>query len=308
MWGGFVTHYKEEHEYREFTGRAEMHKALNSLIGILEGIAIDNEVVALEAQELSHWYGLYRHLINHHPFSEIIPVVDSALADGVLTCEEAEDLRYLCKRLTSKGYYDFITGELQILQGMFHGLLADNVLSDAEILALQSWLKEHEELKGFYPFDEIVALLYVVLEDGVISGDERDLLKAFFAEFIDTRDSLTLDEVSLAELREEYKVQNICAKDPDIVLEGKLFCFTGRSIRGTRDSIEDKIIALGGRFHKDVVKDTDYLVVGAEGSPCWVFACYGRRVEAAIRWRKKGRPMVIVNEYDFWNVVDRQHG
>lgn len=300
-----MAHYKEESEYREFTGRAEMHKALNSLIGILKGIAIDHDVIALEAQELSHWYGLYRHLINHHPFNEIIPVVDSALADGVLTCEEAEDLRYLCERLTSKGYYDFITGELQMLHGILHGLLADNLLSDAEILALQSWLKEHEELKGLYPFDEIVALLYVVLEDGVISDDERNLLKVFFAEFIDTRDSLTLDEVALAELRAEYKVQNICAKDPAIVFADNLFCFTGKSTRGTRDSIAEQIISLGGRFHNDVVKDTKYLIVGSDGSPCWAFSCYGRKVEKAVQWRKEGGTLTIVNEHDFWSAVDR---
>ncbi len=300
-----MAHYKEECEYREFTGKAEMHKALNGLIGILEGIAIDHDVITLEVQELSHWYGLYRHLINHHPFSEIIPAVDSALADGMLTCEEAEDLRYLCERLTSEGYYDFVTSEIQILHGILHGLLADNVLSNAEIIALQRWLKEHEELKGKYPFDEIVALLYVVLEDGVISDDERNQLKAFFAEFVDTRDSLTLDEVALAELRTEYKVQNICAKDPNIVFDGSLFCFTGKSTRGTRDSIAGQIVSLGGTFHNEVVKDTKYLIVGADGSPCWAFSCYGRKVEKAVQRRKEGGLLTIVNEHDFWSAVEK---
>lgn len=47
----------------------------------------------------------------------------------------------------------------------------------------------------------------------------------------------------------------------------------------------------------------NYLVIGAEGNPCWAFACYGRKVEKAVELRKKGVRVVIVHENDFHDAV-----
>lgn len=43
-------HCKEIDEYRQFTGPAESHKAINSFRGLLEGIALDAEVIVSRAQ------------------------------------------------------------------------------------------------------------------------------------------------------------------------------------------------------------------------------------------------------------------
>lgn len=47
----------------------------------------------------------------------------------------------------------------------------------------------------------------------------------------------------------------------------------------------------------------DFLVVGADGNPCWAFACYGRKVEMAIDYRKQGCKLLIVHENDFWDAA-----
>lgn len=281
-----------------------MQKAINSFLGILEGISIDHDVVSMEIQELTHWYNLYRDMIDHHPFSEILPAIDKALSDQILTYDEVEDLRWLCKQISSVNYYNLVTSEIQRLHGLLHGLLADNTLSDIEIIALQDWLNDHGDLKGTYPFDEIFSLLYAVTSDGVIADNERNMLKAFFSEFIDTRDSLLLNDLELTSLRKEYDIYNICAHDPAIVLAGNTFCFTGKSTRGTRDSIAARIVSCGGIYNDRVTSDTQYLIVGADGSPCWAFSCYGRKVEQAVQQRKKGSRLTIVNENDFWPVLE----
>ena len=72
-------------------------------------------------------------------------------------------------------------------------------------------------------------------------------------------------------------------------------------LTSNRDHIERN----GGRFHKSVVRELDYLVIGADGNPCWAFACYGRKVEAAIEYRKQGCKIVMVHEDDFWEAVER---
>lgn len=299
-----MAHYKEEFEYREFTGRAEMQKAMNGFLGILEGISIDHDVVSLEVQELTHWYNLYRDLIDHHPFSEILPAVDKALSDQILTYDEVEDLRWLCRQVSSVDYYNLITSEIQILHGVLHGLLADNVISDVEVAALQRWLDDHGDLKGTYPFDEIFSLLYAVTSDGAISDDERNTLKAFFSEFVDCRDSCNLNALELAELRESCSVRGICAREPNILIKDHTFCFTGKSVLAKRDEIAEIIVGRGGSYANSINNKTQYLIVGADGSPCWAFSCYGRKIELAIQKRKEGCLLTIVNENDFWAALE----
>lgn len=296
---------KELDEYRSFMGKAEMHKALNTLVGILEGIALDCQISAIEMDELTNWYSLHAPLINQHPFSEIIPVLSDALSDGVLTQEEAEDILWVCRNiLNSKefsGYFCAITSSIQELEGVLHGIMADNVLTDDEIVSLRNWMDDHDFLRGTYPFDEIYSLIIAAREDGVVTEDERNMLRAFFATFIDTRESLNINTFEIQDIQSRYSIGGICAVDPEITFEGKIFCFTGTSSRATRKEIAQWIEDHGGAYRDSVTKQTDYLVVGADGNPCWTFACYGRKVEKALSLRKSGHGIVIVNEFDLWD-------
>lgn len=295
----------ETEEYRQFTGPAEHHKAVNSFLGLLEGISIDGVVDEKEFQELKNWYDLYRPFIDRHPFNEILPAIEEALADNILTYDEVDALRWLCHNVDSQRYYDTVTSSIQNLHGILHGIMANNAVTDDELRGLHRWLQTQIILKGTYPFDEIYSLLSSILADGVVTDDERNILKAFFSEFVDTHDSYNLNEKELIELREHYSVSGICAKDPDIVFDGNTFCFTGASSRAKRSDIEALICDHGGSCSESVTKKTRYLIVGAEGNPCWAFSCYGRKIEKAVELRKNGQPIIIVNEYDFWSALER---
>ncbi len=52
------------------------------------------------------------------------------------------------------------------------------------------------------------------------------------------------------------------------------------------------------------LKNTDYLIVGNAGNPCWAYSCYGRKIEQAVDLRKAGGKIKIVNEIDFWDVLE----
>ncbi len=291
-------------EYRRFMGAAEAQKAINSFRGLMEGIAIDGRVDAKEQAELTNWYNLYRGQIDRHPFNELLPAIDLALSDGVLTTDEVSDLLWLCDQVSSGSYYDLITSSVQALHGVIHGLLANNELSTEEVIQLRGWLSDHSILRGTYPFDEIYSLVESVLEDGQVSETERNALKAFFSEFVDIRDSCNLDENELSKLREQYSIQGICTKNPSITIPGHSFCFTGASTRASRVEIAHEISVRGGVFTPSVGKKTEYLIVGSEGNPCWAYSCYGRKVEKAVALRKSGNNIAIVNELDFWETLD----
>lgn len=296
---------KEREEYQKFTKPAEVHKAVNTLRGIVSGIATDTKVTGSEMEELIHWCSVHNHLRDWHPFSEILPVVENACADGIITEEESKDILWLCASFTSRAaYYDEVTSAIQFLSGMIHGIMADGELSDKEIQAIKTWIDDNDFLAGTYPFDEINSLLTSVLADKKISEDERNTLLAFFSNIIEFRNSLNLTEQDFVDLRKEYSVDGICSLCPEIKIEGRTFCFTGESVHGTRKEIYETITRLGGVCRNSVSKKTDYLIVGNCGNPCWAYACYGRKIEEAMTLRKEGGHVVIVNETDFWDTVE----
>lgn len=296
---------KELTEYRQFTKPAELHKAINTLRGIVAGLATDAAIDAAEIQELTHWCTLHSHLRDRHPFSEILPVVEQACADNMISEDEAKDILWVCSSFADSGaYYDSITSAIQFLSGLVHGIMADSEISDAEVKALQSWINANDFLSGTYPFDEINSLLYSIMEDKIVDAAERDTLMAFFSNLIEFKDSFNLVEKDFADLREKCSVSGICSVCPDIHIEGHTFCFTGESYRSTRKEIFQTIEALGGTCKTGMSNKIDYLVVGNAGNPCWAYACYGRKIEEAVALRKNGGHVLIVNETDFWDAAE----
>lgn len=291
-------------DYRKFMQKEELHKSLNSLVGILEGILADNNVNKKESNELQNWYSLHEHLINVQPFKELLPAITFAFEDETLDIEEAEGILWLCGRYLNKRqdelYFDMATSAIQRLEGMLHGFLSDGQLTDTELSALGIWLDENTQLSGIYPYDEIYSLLATTKNDGVISLDERNMLKAFFSTFVDISESVNIHADEVKRLQTEYSIGGICANAPDILFKNKTFCFTGASGKVSRKEFASVVESFGGIFKDSVTKDVDYLIVGADGNPCWAFSCYGRKVEKAVALRKKGHHIIIAHENDFW--------
>lgn len=296
---------KELEEYQQYTKPSELHKAVNTLRGLVAGMTTDRIASKEEVDELANWCMAHRHLINRHPFKELIPLIERVYEDGTVTDDEASDILWLCNNFVSDSdYYDLITSSIQFLQGLTHGIMADEEISDSEIHALQQWITTNEFLMGTYPFDEIESLLMTILMDGKVTEDERDMLKAFFSNFIDLQISYNLNELKLNAMKEKYSIEGICAVCQEIDFENSLFCFTGESERAKRNEIAELIESLGGEFKNNVTNKTKYLVVGNKGNPCWAFSCYGRKIEDAVNRRKAGQKLIIVNEVDFWDIVE----
>lgn len=113
--------------YRLYMRAAEMDKAMHTLEGILRGIVIDQQVNLAEVKEVVAWYKQYEAYVSIHPFSELIPAISRAMEDGVVEQHEIDDMQWLCANLqTGSAYYDVITADIQKLQGILQGILADN--------------------------------------------------------------------------------------------------------------------------------------------------------------------------------------
>lgn len=296
--------HPDQRPYARFTTRSQLEKSVNSLVGLIEGVAIDGLINPSEVGFLQLWLSEHAELRDRHPFNELVPRVEAAIADGVFSQEEREDLLWLCERLASTEYFDKTTADIQRLHAMLGGILADGRVSEAELRGLAAWQNEHQHLKTCWPYDEVESFIIAILEDKVIDEQEHESLKAFFSEFIKVLDQRTLKNPAVSD---GGAIMGLCAVCPQVEFGGSKFCFTGSSTRYTRTKLSEIVTRLGGEVVSSMSPEVAYLVIGAEGNPCWAYACYGRKVERAVELRKAGSRLLIIHEHDFHDAVaDRE--
>lgn len=288
--------HPDQDSYRDFCRPAILEKAVFTLIGIVEGITADSMVNASEIELLASWLELHRPYRLVHPFTEVVPLLEQILSDGVFDESERQDLLWLGRKILNGDLRETARSDMQVLHGILQGIVADGIIQPQELAEVQDWINRHTHLKTMWPYDEIESMIISVLADGIIDASEHSRLIAFLSDFCELLPAPLLGELN-------HAVTGICAVCPDIVFEGKSFCFTGASDRFNRKNFEALITRLGGTPKSSVSKNLDYLVIGGCGNPCWAFACYGRKVEAAMNLRKAGATIVIVHENDLQDAI-----
>lgn len=294
-----MTH-SDHRNYFQLTRRSRLEKSVNSLLGIVEGIAADTRINSREIAFLDAWLENHRAVQGTHPFNELTGVVNRAIADGFLSGDEHQDLLWLCDQLRSADFFDVVTADMQRLHAMLGGIAADGIINESELTQLSDWLEEHDHLKTRWPYEEVDSLITAVLKDRRIDADEHKMLLDHFKEFTAVLDERTVKNPLVAR---PPTLVGLCAVNPEIRFRGTTFCFTGASCRYTREVFYALVQELGGEVSASVKSDLDYLIIGAEGNPCWAYACYGRKVEKAVELRKQGARLLLVHELDFHDAV-----
>jgi NAD-dependent DNA ligase len=85
---------------------------------------------------------------------------------------------------------------------------------------------------------------------------------------------------------------------PEVVFEGRSFCFTGIFVfgDGDRDQCEAAVRARGGYCYERPNRDLNYLVIGTFAEPAWAYKTYGRKIETALELKNAGANCKIVSE------------
>lgn len=284
-------------DHFKYTIKSRNDKAINTLLGILQGIAADRTINSEEMKLLTNWIDDNQSLVDRHPYNEVIPKMIQALADGNFSEGEQEDLVWFCNQWQSNTFFETITADLQQLQAIMAAIAADGIVAEAEAEKLSDWIEEHDDLRSCWPYDEVESLLVTVLKDKWVDLAEQKMLLDFFASFLP--ESVNLQRSTT----KTNVISGVCAVSPDIKFDGSSFCFTGDSLRATREEMKTMAIDRGARVVSDVSPKVNYLIVGSKGNPCWAFACYGRKIEKAMQLRKSGTQIVIVHEADFFDAI-----
>ena len=288
-----------EYAHRIFTQKSEADKALNTLKGILSGIVIDDVVNESEINNLKDWVSQHSLLIQRNQFKEFMSAINGYLQNEIPKSEFIQDLIYLCQAYESDNYYyNGITSDLQILNGLCQGILADNNVNDEEISGLNNWLTAHKHLNGLWPYDELNTIVENILADGIITLDDTELLHAFISQFAANEKPNPIDEIL-------GNILSIYAVNPKVEISGKSFSFTGILQSYKRSEAVKYVEQFGGTSTSNPSANTNYLVVGDIGNVSWAYTAYGRKIELAMKLRKSGHRIQIIRESDFKKAIER---
>lgn len=181
------------------------------------------------------------------------------------------------------------------LLGLARGMLADQELSNSEIEFLQSWLSNHSEVTRNFPGNVIQGRIEEVLEDGIITEEERSHLVQTLQLLIDDK---------LEDLAEKIDITELWFDEAGAIdFDRSRFCLTGNFVYGPirvcRMAIEERGGEVAATLAENASFNPQYLVVGALGVDEWRDGGLGRQIELAMRMRATGGRVKIIPE-DSW--------
>lgn len=282
---------------------------LERLLGIINGIVVDDELTDTEIAALSDWLDTHSSLFVVEPFRELKVLLERCLSDGVVESVERDEILEWCSCfVNSNPFPDGVTTAVRLLHGVLSGIGIDHKITDDEIAGLQDWLYNFESLKDdVYPFNDLFPLLERILDDGIITDEERSEFSCFCGMFTErvVKSPILHDEIYIESWMKTRSpifepLLNFCDHVHKIIFHGRTFCFTGPAVYGKRSELHALVEKCGGVSRDRVVKELDYLIIGAQSSPYWVYSTYGRKIESVIERNKaRNSETVIIHEDAF---------
>lgn len=279
-----------------FNYKRNRDKLFANLISIIDGVLSDCELSDSEILYITTWLS-DSEVISSNPFVMLLQErISRVLEDGVITTEERQEIKQTLvdvqRAIMDMPNVDLYSKEsdINLLNGLCKGIVADKDLSIDEINYLDWWLTRNGMLKRNYPGKHLYQLVKTIKEDGVIDQNESDLLYKALVDFSGTDlNTGIVDGLSC---------QLPCDDIDSLDLYGASFCLTGNFVLGKRSIVSKMIEDAGGSVTDRVTQSTDYLVIGGLSSRDWRYSTHGRKIEKAIDDRDSGKSSVKITTED----------
>lgn len=178
------------------------------------------------------------------------------------------------------------------LLGICKGVIADEIVCQAEASFLLNWLEANQHVAKEFPANVLYPRLIEMLADGVLDAEESK-------ELLDMLRLMTGEQGQQATVPMSTGIA-YDSPQPPLDFEGLEFCLTGEFAYGRRNDVQSRIEALGGSCVKNVVKRGCVVVVGCMGSEAWLHSTHGRKIKEAVAARDSGSPVCVVSE-EHWH-------
>ena len=180
-------------------------------------------------------------------------------------------------------------GRADELVGFLTGVASDGILNDQEVEALSSWLNRNESIRDKWPASVVVNRLNHILEDGLITEEERQ-------DLLNTVQKITGTDSSSPAVTYEASTE-VWEDDVDeVTIAGSVFCLAGEFVSGDRNHMDTNLRLRGAETSPNVNKEVDFLVIGTLASRDWLYTSHGRKIEKAILLKRKGAKILVITE------------
>lgn len=252
---------------------------INELYGIVKGINYDGIINQFEINLLQKWVDNNSKYKQYSLFNRIITNLSEILEDNYISDYEKIELENMITHIASSKIYNESTLGMQVLKGIMRGVSCDEKVAQEEVEKIKIWLDKNNYLSGIYPYDKILLIVNNILEDGILTDQEKEILAQTFEEVLDPVYSTNT------------KINVLDFKD-------KTFCLTGEFKSGSKEEIKQKVEALGANEKSGVSSKLDYLLVGGIGSDAWKYGNVGGKIAKAQEIQEKGAKVRIISEDD----------
>lgn len=268
--------YRVDDDRKFFSSDSMLKKAINELDGTIRGLVSDHHINQEETAALQNWMDTYVACFQQSQFEELLRILKRSVEDKTISSQDLKKIDLFIKNFQLKrSAGNDATQAMQVLIGIVRGLLADEELNDEEILSLQKWMQSHKYLSGNFSFNKIEKKLSNILEDGIITQDEKNEL---------------FEDLNLF-IHPDRK-----AKGNTIVFEKMSFCLTGHFNKVSRSDISRMITENGGTIQANITKKTNYLLVGERGEKSTKFGKRSGKLSKALQLQQKGSEIKIISE------------
>ena len=271
---------RETDEFSPFISNPALRKSIAEFYGTVRGFSIDGKITEEELAYILDWRNEYANFSDRPEIAGILRVIDKISDDRKITMSEAQLLQQTIKEYLDLVQSSAITLATQVLDGIMKGILVDGVVSEAECRNLRQWLYDNIYLSGHYPFNRLIETLDGVLEDSVITREERASITNTIHELLDPVNAL------------RHMVYS---------LDGKHVCLSGNFSMGQKSEVEKRVVSMGGIIDSNVKKSTNYLIVGDCDCASYSNGTYGTKVKKAMEYNEKGCNIQIVKESDVFS-------
>jgi DNA polymerase-3 subunit epsilon len=153
----------------------EHARIVETLAGLLDGIAVDEQITPRELLGLQNWLDSHAELLTAPLFDEVKGRVRAALEMKTLGTVAHEALLTYCHEFTGKhaATHPTTSEAFARLQGMALGVLADGRLDDEEIVKLRAWLEDFVAFRQHFVFSTFFDMLDEVSQQRKIDDAQR---------------------------------------------------------------------------------------------------------------------------------------
>lgn len=250
-------------------------------VGFLDGLLANDRLDETEVEPLLAECAAICRLVGDDDAAEI--VAEASAGHANTKQELLELLQQIAQTRSRRIDGSCSRSSANRLLGFCAGVNCDNIITRREARVLLGELSAGHDLRDDPRISALCHVLRDALEDDRIEPSESEEIGKLITHLVG--DSYA--DTGVASSEAVPVIQDL-DEISETSLEGQRVVLTGGFAFGTRRSVTERLEDLGAIVQRSPTKQTDIIVIGSAGSPCWTHKTHGGKLADALKMRSSG--------------------